>query len=160
MTSSANSTLRRGSPCSGSVTTASPRRPSGRPRNSLRPSTLPLTGFVKAGIARSDGGRLRLLSRDELPVNWIPEEDWRRPAWETLLHLVKQHEEGGESAAASLLRRVHEDADAAMELAYWVVDKCQFTQAAEVVAFDGLITSWPRISELAAQPTEAETLPL
>jgi putative DNA methylase len=109
-----------------------------------------------AGIAESRRGKVRLVGRNELPASWDPEGDGRRPEWETLLHLVKQHEEGGEEAAGALLRRVQSDADAVKELAYWVVDKCQFTQGPEVLAFDDLITSWPRISEIAARDDQGE----
>ncbi|MDQ3379949.1 MAG: DUF1156 domain-containing protein [Actinomycetota bacterium] len=115
-----------------------------------------------AGIAGSNRGKVRLLSRDELPADWDPEADGRRPEWETLLHLVKRHEEGGEEAAGALLKRVDEDAQAVNDLAYWLVDKCQFTQGPEVLAFDDLITSWPRITEIAAREElgEATTLPV
>jgi putative DNA methylase len=115
-----------------------------------------------AGIADSRRGKVRLVGRDELPASWDPETDGRRPEWETLLHLLKRHEEGGEEAAGRLLRRVQDDAEAVKELAYWVVDKCQFAQGSKVLAFDDLITSWPRISEIAAREDqgEATTLPV
>ncbi len=103
---------------------------------------------------------MRLLSRDELPASWDPEVDGRRPEWETLLHLVKRHEEGGEEAAGALLRRVDDDAQAVNDLAYWLVDKCQFTQGPEVLAFDDLITSWPRITEIAAREEQGEATSL
>jgi len=77
-----------------------------------------------------------------------------------LLHLVKRLEEGGEDAAAALLRRVPEDAEAVKELAYWIVDRCQFTQPAEVGAFDALITSWPEIAKRAAREEEGEAIAL
>jgi putative DNA methylase len=116
----------------------------------------------KAGIAGSRLSKVRLLRRDELPDSWDPETDGRRPEWETLLHLVKRHEDGGEEAAGALLRRVEEDAQAVNDLAYWLVDKCQFSQGPEVLAFDDLITSWPRITEIAAREEqgEATTLPV
>lgn len=115
-----------------------------------------------AGVADSRRSKVRLLARDELPVSWDPETDGRRPEWETLLHLVKRHEEGGEEAAGALLRRVDDDAQAVNDLAYWIVDKCQFKQGREVLAFDDLITSWPRITEIAAREEqgEATTLPV
>lgn len=115
-----------------------------------------------SGVADSRRGKVRLLGRDELPASWDPETDGRRPEWETLMHLVKRHEEGGEEAAGALLRRVDDDAQAVNDLAYWLVDKCQFTQGPEVLAFDDLITSWPRITEIAAREEqgEATTLPV
>ncbi len=115
-----------------------------------------------AGVADSRRGKVRLLRRNELPTSWDPEADGRRLEWETLLHLVKRHEEGGEEAAGALLRRVEDDAEAVNNLAYWLVDKCQFTQGPEVLAFDDLITSWPRITEIAAREEQGEptTLPV
>lgn len=115
-----------------------------------------------AGIADSRRGKVRLLSRDELSDSWDPEADGRPAEWETLLHLVRRYERGGEEAAGALLRRVPEDAQAVNDLAYWLVDKCQFTQGPAVLAFDDLITSWPRITEIAAREPqgEATTLPV
>jgi putative DNA methylase len=113
-----------------------------------------------AGIATSSRGKIRLLRRDELPDNWDPETDTRRPEWETLQHLVKRHEEGGLEAAGALLRRVQGDADAVRELAYWIVDKCQFSQSAEVQPFDALIVDWPKIAEVAAREDQGEAIAL
>lgn len=115
-----------------------------------------------SGIADSRRGKVRLLSRDELSDSWDPEADGRPAEWETLLHLVRRYEHGGEEAAGALLRRVPDDAQAINDLAYWLVDKCQFTQGPAVLAFDDLITSWPRITEIAARETqgEATTLPV
>ena len=114
------------------------------------------------GIADSRRGRVRLLSRDELRDSWDPGADGSAVEWETLLHLVKRYETGGEEAAGALLRRVPDDAQAVNDLAYWLVDKCQFTQGPEVLAFDDLITSWPRITEIAVREEqgEATTLPV
>lgn len=119
-----------------------------------------LEQLTAAGIASSSRSKVRLVERAELPASWDPETDARRPEWETLLQLVKRYEEGGEEAAGALLRRVQNDADAVKELAYWVVDKCQFSQASEVLAFDDLITSWPKISEIAAREEQGEATPL
>lgn len=119
-----------------------------------------LDKLERAGIAASPAGKLRLVRPEELRADWVPETDARRPEWEVLLQLVKRLEEGGEDAAAALLRRVAEDAEAVKELAYWVVDKCQFTQAAEVGAFDALITSWPQIADLAAREEQGEAIAL
>lgn len=115
-----------------------------------------------SGIADSSRGKVRLLSRDELPDSWDPDADGRPTEWQTLLHLVKRYEKGGEEAAGALLRRVRDDAEGLNDLAYWLVDKCQFTQGPEVLAFDDLITSWPRITEIAAREEqgEATTLPV
>jgi putative DNA methylase len=135
---------------------------SGQAEKLLTTTNTSLNHLRATGIADSRRGKVRLLSRDELSDTWAPEADRRPIEWETLLHLVKRYEKGGEEAAGALLRRVPDDAQAVNDLAYWLVDKCQFTQGPEVLAFDDLITSWPRITEIAAREAqgEATTLPV
>jgi putative DNA methylase len=135
---------------------------SGQAEKLLTTTNTSLDHLKATGIADSRRGKVRLLARDELSDSWDPESDGRPAEWETLLHLVKHYENGGEEAAGALLRRVPKDAQAVNDLAYWLVDKCQFTQGPAVLAFDDLITSWPRITEIAARETqgEATTLPV
>ena len=60
-----------------------------------------VAGMVEAGILASKGGKVRLLRPDELPANWDPETDPRLTAWESVHHLVRVLEAGGENAAAA-----------------------------------------------------------
>ena len=140
---------------------ASVRPNSGKAEKLFTTTNTSLDHLRATGIADSRRSKVRLLSRDELSDSWDAEADGSPAEWQTLLHLVKRYEKGGEEAAGALLRRVRDDAQAVNDLAYWLVDKCQFTQGSEVLAFDDLITSWPRITEIAAREPqgEATTLP-
>jgi putative DNA methylase len=46
-------------------------------------------GIVKAGIAKSGRGKVRLLKPGELPANWDPQADERLTNWETVHHLIR-----------------------------------------------------------------------
>ena len=62
-----------------------------------------VAGMVEAGILTSGGGKVRLLAPAELPQDWDPKADSRRTVWETTHHLVRVHEQGGDSAAADIM---------------------------------------------------------
>ena len=59
-----------------------------------------VAGMVDAGILRSGAGKVHLLRPQELQDDWDPQEDSRRSAWETVHHLIRVHNQGGEDAAA------------------------------------------------------------
>jgi putative DNA methylase len=63
-------------------------------------------GMVEAGIVASRAGKVRLLQRGELPEDWDPVTDRRPTAWEATQHLTRRLLNGGEGAAAALLRRL------------------------------------------------------
>jgi putative DNA methylase len=65
-----------------------------------------VAGMVQAGILVSGRGKVRLLKPDELPANWDPAKDPRLTAWETVHHLIRVLEAGGESAAAALIGKL------------------------------------------------------
>ena len=58
-----------------------------------------VAGMVDAGILLSRSGKVRLLRPQELPDDWDPATDDRLTTWETLHHLIRVLEGGGESAA-------------------------------------------------------------
>jgi putative DNA methylase len=64
---------------------------------------LSVDGVAKAGILRSVAGKVRLLPRSELPVDWDPASDKRLCVWEATQQLIKRLEAGGEDKAANLL---------------------------------------------------------
>ena len=67
-----------------------------------------VAGMVDAGFLRSRAGRVRLLRPRELPDYWDPEVDTRLTAWESVHHLVRVLELGGEArrgGAGSQTRR-------------------------------------------------------
>ena len=120
-----------------------------------------VSGMVEAGILASKGGKVRLLRPAELPANWDPETDPRLTAWESVHHLVRMLEGGGENAAAELVTKLGAKAEIARELAYRLYTVCERKKRAqEALSYNGLVQSWPEITRLArdgAKPQPSQT---
>ena len=75
-------------------------------------------------------------------------------------HLIRIMEQGGESAAAELVRKLGEFGEVARDLCYRLYTLCERKkQAAEALACNGLVQSWPEIRRLArteARPEQIE----
>ena len=111
-----------------------------------------VSGLVEAGILHSKAGKVRLLRPDELPSNWDPATDKRLTAWEVVHHLVRVLASGGESAAAELVQKLGAEAEIGRELAYRLYTVCERRKrAAEALAYNGLVQSWPEVTRLAQQ---------
>ena len=109
-------------------------------------------GLVEAGILVSKGGKVRLLKPDELSGDWNPATDPRLTAWETVHHLVRTLESGGENAAAELIAALRATAETARELCYRLYTLCERKKrAAEALSYNGLVQSWPEIARLAQE---------
>lgn len=112
-------------------------------------------GIMEAGIVHSHGGKVRLLRRDELDINWDVLADDRLTNWEVTQHLIRKLEADGESGAAELLAAVQklkgsEYAEYARELAYRLYSTCERKDwAKEALSYNSLVVSWPEISKLA-----------
>ena len=117
-----------------------------------------VAGLVEAGILVSRGGKVRLLKPNELPDDWNPTADPRLTAWETVHHLVRTLESGGESAAAELTAVLGSTAETARELCYRLYTLCERKKrAAEALSYNALVQSWPEIARLAqARKSEGE----
>ena len=119
-----------------------------------------VAGMVEAGILRSRAGKVRLMRPQELPSDWDPARDDRLTAWETVHHVIRVMEQGGESAAAGLVRKLGGFAEVARELCYRLYTVCERKKrAAEALAYNGLVQSWPEIIRLArseATPEQAD----
>jgi len=110
-----------------------------------------ITGLERAGILAARGGKVRLLKRSELEDGWDPAGDDRFTVWEACQHLIKRYEEGGEKAAADLLRRLGAAGDAARALAYRLYQHCERARNAdEARAYNGLVIAWPRLAALSS----------
>lgn len=117
-----------------------------------------INGLVTAGLLEQRGNSCRLLSRDELDDDWDPNTDDRLTVWEVTQHLIRKQEEGGEQAAAYLLRAVGGLAEPARELAYRLYHTCERNGwASEALAYNSLVTAWPDLTSLAAQQPIGQT---
>jgi putative DNA methylase len=111
-----------------------------------------VSGLVQAGIVSSKGGKVRLLAPAELPADWDPEEDNRLTVWETVHHLIRVLEAGGEEAAAQLAAKLGSKAEVARELAYRLYTISERKRRAnEALRYNGLVQSWPEIMRLAQE---------
>jgi putative DNA methylase len=110
-------------------------------------------GMVQAGILASKAGKVRLLRPEELPEDWDPTTDPRLTTWEIVHHLIRvldPAQGGGESAAAELVAQLGAKAEVARELCYRLYTLCERNKrAAEALAYNGLVQSWPEIARLA-----------
>ncbi len=108
-----------------------------------------IAGMVEAGILVSSRGKVRLFRPVEFPENWNPETDARLTVWEMVHHLIRVLETGGESAAATLAAKLGSKAETARELCYRLYTICERKKrAAEALAYNGLVQSWPEIVRL------------
>jgi putative DNA methylase len=107
-------------------------------------------GMVEAGILTAKAGKVQLLSREDLPIDWKPENDTRLPVWEITQHLIRALDKQGEIGAAELLARVGSRGELARDLAYRLYSLCDregWTN--EAIAYNSLVISWPEITRLA-----------
>ncbi len=114
-------------------------------------------GLGDAGVLASSRGKVRLLKPEELPADWDPERDERRPVWESVHHLIRVLDGGqGEAAVAELVRKLGPQAEIARELAYRLyVLSDRKKRAEEALWYNGLVQSWPEISRLAREVAAA-----
>lgn len=119
-----------------------------------------VAGLATSGILESKRGKVRLLKPEELPADWDPATDPRLTSWEVVHHLIRVLGSGGESAAADLVAKLGARAETARELAYRLYTICERKKrAAEALAYNGLVQSWPEIVRLAQEggkPATAE----
>jgi len=115
-------------------------------------------GVADAGILVSGRSKVRLLRPDELPEDWDPTTDTRTPAWESVHHLVRALEDGGEGAAAALVSKLGAGrSEVARELAYRLYNICERkNRAKEALSYNSLVQSWPEIARLAGEQSQAE----
>lgn len=116
-----------------------------------------VSGLVEAGIVASSRGKVRLLNPNELPTDWDPLTDTRLTHWETVHHLIRALEAGGESAAAEIVAKLGAKAEVSRELCYRLYTLCERKKRAnEALAYNGLVQSWPEITRLAREGRESK----
>ena len=115
-----------------------------------------VAGLVEAGIIASGRGKVRLLKPSELPKDWDPLTDPRLTAWETVHHLIRILETGGESAAAEIVGKLGAKAETARELCYRLYTLCERKKrTTEALSYNALVQSWPEILRLAHEAPQA-----
>ena len=119
-----------------------------------RATNVSVKGLEEAGILIARAGRVRLLRRAELAEGWDPTTDERMPVWEVTQQLVKAlWDDGSESGAGDLVRRLGGLGEAARDLAYRLYAICERRGWAEdALGFNALVTSWPEILRRAGSP--------
>jgi putative DNA methylase len=113
-----------------------------------------------AGIVESSAGKVRIFKRDELDPNWDPNSDTNLTVWECCQYLVRDYENGGETAAAMLVKKMgFEKAEAVKDLAYYLYDICSNKRqdAKESASYNALITGWNDIMRMANSIKDTDT---
>ena len=110
-------------------------------------------GLVEAGILHSGGGKVRLVRRDELDLEWDPTTDKRLTAWEVCQQMIYAVGHRGEPVAGEMLRTGGVAAVAAQSLAYRLYAISEKNGwAEEAFWYNVLITSWSELSKLSMVP--------
>ena len=106
--------------------------------------------LVDTGWLEARSGKVRLLKREELAQDWQPRGKTHVTVWEVTQRMIYALEQqGGEVAAANILRDSGERGEIARDLAYRLYTVCErkgWSQEAQ--AYNGLVTSWSEISRL------------
>ena len=120
-----------------------------------------MRGVQDAGILEARAGKVRLLPRERLAEDWDPATDSRLTDWEIVQHLIRALETEGETALRACSLGSGSAGEGARDLAYRLYGICDRKKwAEEALAYNGLVTSWPEITRLAAENpsgTEAQT---
>jgi putative DNA methylase len=122
--------------------------------NLARARGISVDSVKHAGIVDSAAGKVRLLSREELNVEWDPSKDDHLTVWECLQHLVGLHEKDGLSwETIRLMRMIGEKAEAAKDLAYCLYDISanKRKDAKEATAYNAIIADWTELTREAAK---------
>jgi putative DNA methylase len=117
-----------------------------------------VNGLVEAGIIVAQAGKVRLVNRDELPLDWNPATDKRLTAWEVTQHLIHRLDQQGELGASTLVRELGSVAEISRDLAYRLYSTCERKKwAQEALAYNSLVVAWPELSKLALSSRNRQT---
>ena len=124
-----------------------------------------LNALVEAGIVKAGAGKTRLVKPGSAGVP--PASLEKHPTVWMFTHLlIHALETGGETAAADMLKNAGETpafpgGDAARELAYRLYSVCERRKrAAEALAYNALVQSWPEIIRLARESASRPKAPV
>lgn len=100
-------------------------------------------GAQAAGVLEAKAGKVKLLKPADYPADWDPREDNRTPVWEALHQLIRALNQGGESAAGTLLARMPERSGDIRRLAFWLYTLCERKGWADDARnYNELVTAW------------------
>ncbi len=95
-------------------------------------------------------GKVRLIRRDELPVDWDPATDKRLAVWEVTHHLIRTLDQHGELGAAALVQQLGGMAEISRDLAYRLYSTCERKKwSQEALAYNSLVVAWSELTKLA-----------
>jgi len=116
--------------------------------------------MVDAGIVYAAKGKVRLRKPAEYASDWDPAADLNMPIWETLHQLIRTLDSRGEAGTADVVRALGSRAEPARELCYRLYTICERKKrAAEALAYNSLVQSWPEIQRLAQEKTHSQAAP-
>jgi putative DNA methylase len=119
--------------------------------------------LVDSGILRAQGGKVRLLRRDEFSSDWKPATAKRLTVWEVTQRLIRTLQEQGDAGAATILDQVGTYGEVARDLAYRLYVICERKKwTDEALAYNSLVVEWSDIGGAVEQlrRTTAEQAPL
>jgi putative DNA methylase len=117
-----------------------------------------VNGLVEAGIIVAHAGKVRLVKRDELPVDWNPATDKRLTAWEVTQHLIHRLDQQGELGASTLVSQLGDVAEISRDLAYRLYSTCERKKwAQDALAYNSLVVAWPELRKLALSSRNRQT---
>ncbi len=103
--------------------------------------------LVEGGILSAQGGKVRLLRRNEFSSNWNPATAKRLTVWEVTQRLIHAMQEQGDTGAAAILDHVGAYGEVARDLAYRLYTMCERKKwTDEAMAYNSLVIEWSDIS--------------
>ncbi|MFH1471760.1 MAG: DUF1156 domain-containing protein [Nanoarchaeota archaeon] len=109
-----------------------------------------VNALEQAGVIYAKAGKVRLLKRTELDINWDPTTDKKLTVWECVQYLIKALEDKGEVGAAEILKKIGGLSESVKELAYRLYalsEKKGWTE--DGLAYNALISSWQSVTDKA-----------
>ncbi|MDJ0714460.1 MAG: DUF1156 domain-containing protein [Prochloraceae cyanobacterium] len=84
--------------------------------------------------------------------NWNIAKDTQASIWKITQYLIRELEQNGETGVAKMLARLGDKGELARDLAYRLYNLCDRKKwAAEALAYNSLVISWPEICRLALE---------
>jgi putative DNA methylase len=118
-----------------------------------------VTGLERAGILRARSGEVHLLDHQELSSDWWQAAEPRILVWKVVLALIQRLHQGGEAAAAELVREMWGPTEVSRDLAYRLYVICERKKWSQTaLLFNGLIAAWPDITSAALAKPAATNL--